>query len=195
MRSLQEMLAEKHGSSHKPSEYWHQPFEPLEADARGATSKQEVGVGWWKRRLRIACPSPSRSRSRLTQVKPLIADTSMKVGTWWAQLLDCTMKQYGRWQEANALDRLKILPPTASELPSGHERLESQRPSPSTAARQRETASRRVARRCPRIPPRLQQRRHPQRRRRIRMQQQRLRRLTAKVARQPEKRQRSSWQR
>ena len=56
----------------------------------------------------------------LTQVKPLIADTSIKAGAWWDQLLDCTMKQYGRWLEANPLDRLKILPPMESE----HERLE-----------------------------------------------------------------------
>ena len=54
MRSLQEMLAEKHGSPHKPSEYWSQPCEPPGSRRSGATSKEEVGVGWWKRKLRIA---------------------------------------------------------------------------------------------------------------------------------------------
>ena len=48
----------------------------------------------------------------------------MKAGVWWDQLLECTMRQYGKWLDANPLERLQVLPPQDSELPSGHERLE-----------------------------------------------------------------------
>ena len=142
VEALQIMMQSKHARpTAKESSYWDAPFEtPEQKTARMFPRKGQKDIGETEERVedslrsfpitlpRLIEPSVQNAALQagdwLTQVRPLIADTSTKAGTWWDQLLELTMRQYGKWLEANPLERLQISPPQESELPSGHERLE-----------------------------------------------------------------------
>ena len=137
---LRKVLHEQHGNPPRAmSDYWGQPVGGAgragQQRHEGARQKPEVEerVEDSLRSFPITLPrlvEPNTQNAALqagdwlAQVRPLIADTSMRAGVWWDQPLDCTMKKYATWLEATPLQRFEISSPAAGELPVGHERLE-----------------------------------------------------------------------
>ena len=59
----------------------------------------------------------------LAQVRPYIADVGQGAEQWWDRTITMVMNQYGRWLEANPLERVHIKAPEMDQSGPGSDRL------------------------------------------------------------------------